>query len=295
MSFENFNTLVDMAMKQSELSTMRPVVEKELLHYDILFALDKENLLDKITFQGGTALRLCYNGQRLSEDLDFAGGSDFQASDLLQMKNCIESYVGARYGLEVSVKEPRSDPDEKGRNEIKVNKWQIRVITAPERPDIPKQMIKVEVASVPAYTSEAKALLCNYDFLPDGYADTLVMVESLNEIMADKLIALPSCQRYIRYRDLWDLQWLKKQGASLDMNLIKHKIDDYKVDNYIDNVESFINNLHKIVYGPEFKAQMMRFIPVSAQENTLNKDKFYAYLETVILGELKSIKQYLSE
>ncbi|HET6629122.1 MAG TPA: nucleotidyl transferase AbiEii/AbiGii toxin family protein, partial [Woeseiaceae bacterium] len=46
----------------------RPVVEKELLHYDILFALDTEGLLDPLTFQGGTSLRLCYGAQRFSED-----------------------------------------------------------------------------------------------------------------------------------------------------------------------------------------------------------------------------------
>lgn len=39
---------------------MRPVIEKELLHYDILFTLDKAGLLSALTFQGGTSLRLCY-------------------------------------------------------------------------------------------------------------------------------------------------------------------------------------------------------------------------------------------
>lgn len=41
----------------------------------------------------------------------------------------------------------------------------------------------------------------NYDFLPDGYSDIVMMTESLGEIMADKLISLVNCQRYIRYRD----------------------------------------------------------------------------------------------
>jgi hypothetical protein len=52
MANENFNTLVDKAMQLGDLQTMRPVVEKELLHYDILFSLEKENLLGNITFQG---------------------------------------------------------------------------------------------------------------------------------------------------------------------------------------------------------------------------------------------------
>jgi predicted nucleotidyltransferase component of viral defense system len=285
MSIENFNAMVDKAMQENDLSSLRAVIEKELLHYDILFALDKENLLDKLTFQGGTALRLCYGGQRFSEDLDFAGGVHFQPLDLKQMKECIESYIGSRYGLEVSVKEPKELLHENDRHGINVDKWQIRIVTSPDRPDIPKQMIKIEVACIPAYSSFPRALISNYDFLPDGYTDTLIMVESLDEIMADKLIALPSCQRYIRYRDLWDLQWLKKQGAKINIEFIKNKIKDYQIDHYQENLDVLIKGLPQIINGPDFKSQMSRFIPRSAQENTLKKEKFYPFLE----GEIREM------
>ncbi len=291
MSIENFNTLVEKAMQQTALSTMRPVVEKELLHYDILFALDKENLLDTITFQGGTALRLCYGGQRLSEDLDFAGGANFQPSHLTQMKECIESYIGQRYGLEVSVKEPKEMMHEADRHGINVDKWQIRIVTAPHRPDIPKQMIKIEVACVPAYTAQPRALINNYDFLPDGYSDTLVMVESLDEIMADKIIALPSCTAYVRYRDLWDLQWLKKQGAKLNIQLIKNKIKDYQIKDYQDKIDHMILRLPDLIHGPDFKSQMTRFIPLNAQESTFKREKFYGFLENEIRDLLEQTRQ----
>jgi hypothetical protein len=66
----DFQSSVAKAMTTPGFSHMRPVVEKELLHYDLLFILDKENLLDNLTFQGGTSLRLCYGAPRLSEDLD---------------------------------------------------------------------------------------------------------------------------------------------------------------------------------------------------------------------------------
>jgi len=67
----DFNTMVDLAMTAPGRGHMRPVIEKELLHYDILFCLDKEGLLDQLTFQGGTSLRLCHGSPRFSEDLDF--------------------------------------------------------------------------------------------------------------------------------------------------------------------------------------------------------------------------------
>lgn len=71
---EDFDALVELAIAQSGTQNMRPVIEKELLHYDILFALDEAKLLDKLVFQGGTSLRLCRGANRYSEDLDFAGG-----------------------------------------------------------------------------------------------------------------------------------------------------------------------------------------------------------------------------
>jgi len=76
----DFANLAERAMVQAGRSHMRPVIEKELLHCDILFGLDRAGLLDELTFQGGTALRLCYGSPRFSEDLDFAGGRDFSRS-----------------------------------------------------------------------------------------------------------------------------------------------------------------------------------------------------------------------
>jgi predicted nucleotidyltransferase component of viral defense system len=216
MNWEDFNLLVELAMREEGFSHMRPVIEKELLHYDLLFALDKQGLLDRLTFQGGTSLRLCYGSQRFSEDLDFVGGSDFATSHLIDMKSCIESYIADRYGLEVSVKEPSEMSSEPKYQDIKVDKWQITVTTSPSRKDLPKQKIKIEVCNVPAYTRTPTALNTNYNFLPDGYSDVLIMTESLDEIMADKLISLVNTTRYVRHRDIWDLRWLKQRGTLIN-------------------------------------------------------------------------------
>ncbi|WP_280176558.1 hypothetical protein [Paraeggerthella hongkongensis] len=43
---------------------MTPVIEKELLHYEILRAMEQGGLLASLTFQGGTRPRLCYVAPR---------------------------------------------------------------------------------------------------------------------------------------------------------------------------------------------------------------------------------------
>lgn len=51
----NFDHLVQLAMAQVATPQIRPVVEKELLHFDILFCLNQAGLLDNLVFQGGTS------------------------------------------------------------------------------------------------------------------------------------------------------------------------------------------------------------------------------------------------
>lgn len=78
-----FDRLLDEALKsRADLATLRPVAEKEVLHHDILREMSAAGLLTRLTFIGGTCLRAGYGSVRLSEDLDFTGGGDFQRRDL---------------------------------------------------------------------------------------------------------------------------------------------------------------------------------------------------------------------
>ena len=286
----NFEELVNRAMAVPGRAHMRPVIEKELLHYDILFCLDQEGLLDQLTFQGGTALRLCHGSSRFSEDLDFAGGPEFTSQNLQQIRASIEKYIEPRYGLEVDIKEPRDLREELKNSGLSISKWQVSVATAPERRDLPKQRVKIEIASIPAWTREPRALQANYDFLPDGYADILVMTEKLDEIMADKLISLVNNERYVRHRDIWDLRWLKQKGAVIDLDLVKRKIEDYRIAGYLNKLNAMLQRLPEILRGEPFKNEMLRFIPEDVQQRTLDKDKFCDFLVTEVGGLLREVR-----
>lgn len=273
-----FDVLVEEAIRQGNLTNLRPVVEKELLHYDVLFCLSEAGLLKSLVFQGGTSLRLCYDSNRFSEDLDFAGGPDFCSADLSLLKSCIEDYLGSRYGLEVTVKEPNDLRAEPEYAEVNVDKWQISVTTAPQRKDLPQQRIKIEIANIPAYTHAYRQLVRNYTVLPDGYSDTLIRVETLEEIMADKLVSLPATTSRIRYRDMWDLIWLKQQGATLNAMLVQQKLNDYKIDDFDQKLQTRIDSLPDIIAEGRFHNEMKRFIPSSVYETSLGKTGFTSFL-----------------
>ncbi|MGE6608793.1 nucleotidyl transferase AbiEii/AbiGii toxin family protein [Halomonas sp. NPDC076908] len=289
----DFKSLIDQVMKDAALGHMRPVIEKELLHYDLLYVLDKESMLDDLVFQGGTSLRLCYGGSRFSEDLDFAGGVDFTSRKLVDMKTCLEDYLSKRYRLEVTVKEPASLKQDPKYAELNIDKWQIGITTSPDRRDLPKQRVKLEVANIPAHTKTARPLIRNYEFLPDGYEDLLIMVETRDEIMADKLFSLPATERYVRNRDIWDLAWLAQRGAQVNSELVKQKMVDYRLDDYPVRLDKMLARIPGIIAGKNFHDEMGRFLPADVYERTLGQDKFQSYLAATLTDQLTTVQTAL--
>lgn len=291
---QNFAKLVDLAITPGA-EGLRPVIEKEILHYDILFALDRENLLGDLTFQGGTCLRLCYESPRFSEDLDFVGGFDFTQERLMKIRECVMDHIGARYGLEVDVKNPKQMSEEKTYWGLKTDRWQVSVTTNAGRVDLPRQKIKLEVANVPARTSTLRALNRNYSFLPPSYQDLLVPSETKNEIMADKVVSLSACRHYIRYRDIWDLQFLKRSKAVLDPGLIADKIRDYQSEDFQNSLAEMRDDVREIATSETFKREMIRFIEPEARGRTLDRPGFFEFLGDTVSEILSDAHQALYE
>ena len=286
MKQEDFKLYVEKAMANSEMAAMRPVVEKELLHYEIFNALDGEGLLKNLVFQGGTSLRLCRGSERFSEDLDFVGGTDFTSESMKKIKDCIVKHIGERFGLKVIVKEPKPVKDDVL---VHVHKWMIGIETNPGSPDIPRQKIKIDIANIPAYTREPIPLRLNYSVL-EGMRSPIVMTETIDEVLADKLVALPTSiarlvdgvliqtPAKIRHRDIWDIAWLVGQGASLKLDFIRRKIVDYGIQHYDVLLENAIENIHGICTGTAFREQMQRFITRGAHERAFRAPGYDAFL-----------------
>lgn len=292
---KDFNALVDLAMATNPaLSAMRPVVEKELLHHEIFQALDADGLLKDLVFQGGTSLRLCRGSARFSEDLDFAGGTDFSAASMGKLKSCLETRIGKLFDLDVAVLSKPSKGGEYGVQHVRVDKWWISIETAPENPSMPRQKIKLEIANIPAHTRQLVPIRDNYGFF--GRSTVLVNAETLAEVMADKVLAFPTSlldnkgqpvaadSNKIRHRDIWDLAWMLTQGVKLDSDLVSTKIGDYGVDAYPDLLERAIQQIPKIVNSREFKSQMTRFIDSTTLGKTLANDAYLDYLASSVEG-----------
>lgn len=277
-----FDQLVEQAM-QSEpaLGLVRPAVEKEILHHDILREMNRSGLLAGLTFIGGTCLRACHGSPRLSEDLDFTGGIAFEAGQLEDLGAVLENTLMGKYGLPVSVSAPERDTDN-------TCTWKLRMQVRPESRHLPAQRIHIDICALPSHTPRP-ALLRNIYGVNMGTEGLVLQVQSREEILADKWVALAFRPNRIKYRDLWDILWLDRQGVRLDAAQVFQKLEDRKRER-----ESFAAMLHERVAGLEtdpqhqrlFRLEMERFLFAGNQREAIRTPDFWNALVFLLRDQL---------
>lgn len=277
-----FDQLVEQALKSEQaLGLVRPAVEKELLHHDILREMNRSGLLAGLTFIGGTCLRACHGSPRLSEDLDFTGGIAFEAGRLENLGAVLEATLMGKYGLPVSVSAPERETDN-------TRTWTLRMQVRPESRHLPAQRIHIDICALPSHTPRP-SLLRNIYGVNMGTEGLVLQVQSREEILADKWVALAFRPNRIKYRDLWDILWLDRQGVRLDTAQVFQKLDDRKRER-----ESFAAMLHERVAGLEtdpqhqrlFRLEMERFLFAGDQREAIRTPGFWNALVLLLRDQL---------
>lgn len=286
-----FDDLVNVALKNhTELSPLRVVVEKELLHHDILREMSEAGLLQNLTFMGGTCLRACYGSNRLSEDLDFTGGRDFKREQLIALRDVLVSRLKTKYDLSVDVSQPNRETGN-------VDTWKIKVITQPAQSNIPMQRINIDICAIPSYDTTPMMLLNHYG-IDMGTSGLILQVESREEILANKLVALALRPNRIKNRDLWDIVWLRQQSTVLPLPLLDKKITDHKysVERFISLLEQRIAVLQSdTTQQVIFSQEMRRFLPPDVAKRTVEGDEFWQYLSTTVVQEGQRVLRHLTQ
>ncbi|MES2212765.1 MAG: nucleotidyl transferase AbiEii/AbiGii toxin family protein [Pseudomonadota bacterium] len=269
-----FDKLVDAAIKnQPNLALLKVVVEKELLHHDILRIMSQNNLLDPLTFIGGTCLRCCYGSPRLSEDLDFTGGADFTRNQLSIMGEILIDNLSEKYQLLVKVSEPIKDS-------TNVSTWKLKIETRPGQSDIPTQRINIDICSVTSYEMQPARLLNHYR-VDMGTRGLAINAQSLEEIYTDKLLAFAGRINRIKYRDLWDILWLDQQGIKPRLELIKNKLDERNLS-FNHFIQTYAERRESLSSDPSiksgYKAEMQRFLTTEEVARTVDNDGLWLFL-----------------
>lgn len=269
-----FDQLITEALKNKpDLSALRIVVEKEVLHHDILRIMSHNNLLKDLTFIGGTCLRACYGGIRLSEDLDFTGGRDFTRESLLTMGKILKGSLEEKYGLRVTVSEPIKDTKN-------ADTWKIKIETRPDQKHLPAQRINIDICAVPSYEKRPMLLLNPYG-IDMGTSGLIIQAQSREEIYADKLLAFALRPNRIKNRDLWDIVWLHQQGLKPRFELIPKKLNDRNIDPslFLDHFDERLTLLEaQQNMEIEFQKEMARFFPLEQVNKIIKQDNIWSFI-----------------
>jgi predicted nucleotidyltransferase component of viral defense system len=266
--------LVEEALRsRGDLTTLKPVVEKELLHHDILREMSEAGLLVGLTFIGGTCLRACYGSARLSEDLDFTGGHGFKRSTLKKLGEVLTERLQTRYGLPVTVSEPVKTSG-------KVSTWKLTIETRGDKKHLPAQRIHVDICAIPSHDPRPM-MLRNLYGIDLGTSGLILQAQSREEILADKIIALAFRDNRIKNRDLWDIAWLLQQGVVLPAHLIPLKVRDHqRTDAEFRRLVA--ERLKALKTQPamrsDFIAEMRRFLPAATVRGTIENAAYWDFL-----------------
>ncbi len=211
---------------------------KEIIQEIVLSGLSRGGFFDEVAFYGGTALRMFYNLNRFSEDLDFALLSPNKNFDLSKYFIYIEKELKA-YGLNLEIHPKTKNKDSniasaflKGDTLEHILKFFPEEGTRQFNHLLKEIKIKFEVDVNPPKGANYSM---EYKLLPSPHQIRLYDKESL---FAGKIHAI-LCRNWVsrtKGRDLYDYVFFMATNTKVNLELLKNKLIE---SNYINVNENF--------------------------------------------------------
>lgn len=243
------NNIIEQMLSKYDIKNTNDEINalKEIIQEIVLSGLSRGNFFNEAAFYGGTALRIFYNLDRFSEDLDFALLESNKDFDISKYFNYIEKELKA-YGinLNISTKEKSFDSNITSAF-LKGDTLELILRFFPSDEEhkydhiLKNLKIKLEVDINPPMgaTYEDK-----YKLLPSPHQIKLYDKESL---LAGKIHAI-LCRGWnnrVKGRDLYDYIFFLASDTKVNIELLKNKLIE---SNYINEKDEFdINELKKIL------------------------------------------------
>jgi predicted nucleotidyltransferase component of viral defense system len=280
------SAVADFMARHRIAGEMEQNLVKEVIHLHLLSALSEARVLRHVVFQGGTALRLCYGGERYSEDLHFVYGKIRSNVDKIEFDRLVRDALEAtKKSLhrsfdidpdQIAFRQP-AHPMAIKSDSASVAAWQIVVPIGPT-PRSPKSCIKIEFANVPYYDCGPNVVRATPGLVQMD--DVILTVERPDEILADKVVALTAGE-VMKYRDVWDVWYLiNKLDAQADRDMVRRKFADYGVADVEAKAKHRCEELARLRTARPFLEEMRRFLPAKRIAETSNTGLHRAMLAT---------------
>lgn len=254
---------------------------KEIIQELVLSGLSRGDFFKEAAFYGGTSLRMFYNLDRFSEDLDFALISSNPNFDLSKYFDCIEKELRA-YGLNLDISMKEKD------NKMNIASGIVRGNTLEhilkffphdeknEYDHLLKDIkIKFEVDVNPPKGATYDVI---YKLLPSPHQIKIYDIESL---FASKIHAI-LCRNWktrVKGRDLYDYVFFLANGTKVNLELIKNKLIASKyadVDSKfnINTLRELLNKKFNVINYKEAREDVLPFVKDVDSLNIWNSDFF---------------------
>lgn len=185
----------------------------EVIQQITLSALYRAGFFTKAAFYGGTCLRIFYDSQRFSEDMDFSLMEKDENFTIENYFDTIRSEFKA-FGREVNITRKNKKQDSQVESAfLKDNTEIVNVEFQTER----TVKVKIEIDRDPPlnFSTEHKLLLLPFSFMTRCF--------TLPGLFAGKMHALlfRNWRNRVKGRDWYDLEWYCRNGSSLDFEHLK--------------------------------------------------------------------------
>ena len=242
---------------------------REIMQEIALAGLQRAGFFEKAAFYGGTALRIFYNLDRFSEDLDF---SLLEPDEKFSLEPYFEAVVNEfeALGISVSIQEKKKSTASNVESAFLKSGtvWKELVLEdiVPQMgvEILPNVKIKIEVDRKPplGFETEEKLLLRPFSFYVKCFKMPSLFAGKMHALLFRKWI------KRVKGRDWYDLEWYIKKGTPLDLDhflLRAQDNGDWKGETI--NGAQVIQLLEEKIKSVNFasvKEDVVRFIPDSS-------------------------------
>lgn len=240
---------------------------KEVVQEIVLCGLSRGGFFKEAAFYGGTALRIFYNLDRFSEDLDFSLVTQDPNFDLTKYFPYIENETRS-LGLDFSVQEKIKSIDSNIKSAFLKGNTKEHIMTFYENGDDTKFISKDELIRIKFEVDINPPVGATYEtkfgLLPSPYQ---VKLYDLPSLFAGKIHAC-LCRNWksrVKGRDFYDYVFFLSIGAKVNLHnlkakLVQSKFVDEKYDLTIDNLKSLLNERFDNLNVEQAKQDVLPFV-----------------------------------
>lgn len=282
-------TLSEM-LEKYEIKTDKDEINalKEIIQELVISGLSKSDFFNRAAFYGGTALRIFYDLDRFSEDLDFALVSPDKNFDLSAYFPFIEKEVSL-YGLNLKVDTKIKTKESNISSAFLKGDTMEHILIFFSESNLQNNSkllrdikIKFEIDINPPSGAEYEI---KYKLLPTPHSVRLYNKESL---FAGKIHAI-LCRNWshrTKGRDLYDYAFFLSKNIKVNMNLVKSKLVESNVlkddDNFDINIlKNMLNEKFKLIDYDAAKNDAAPFLDDSTKLNIWSMEFFQSITDNL--------------